>query len=102
MACRKASGALDPDGHPEPLAVASENWIPKPRISSQRMTGTNMVLQFTAVPYYSYTVEQRDSLQTGAWTACATTNVLGKAKPVSVSVPAGANQQRFFRLVRTP
>src|SRR5665213_405586 len=44
----------DPDGNPEPLAMPSENWVPKPDILAESMTAQGFQISFTTVPGYTY------------------------------------------------
>jgi subtilisin len=92
----------DIDGHPEPLAIANEAWVPQPEFYGESETTNGFALSFGTVPGYQYTVLYRDSLAaTNVWNDLLTTNGTGKLTTVTVSDPAPGDQ-RFYRLERTP
>ncbi len=92
----------DPDGNLEPLAIASEAWVPQPEFYGESVTTNGFALTFGAVPGYQYTVQYRDSLTaTNDWHDFITTNGVGKLLTVAVGdSPSG--DQRFYRLSRIP
>jgi subtilisin family serine protease len=53
---------LDPDGNPEPLAVASENWIPRPEFLAYGRSNDVFAMSFAVVPGYQYTVQSAGAL----------------------------------------
>lgn len=59
----------DPDTNPEPLAVASENWVPKPVLTNVAGASGSFQLGFSTVPGYEYTVQSATNLSPPiAWT----------------------------------
>ncbi|MGO9204397.1 MAG: S8 family serine peptidase [Limisphaerales bacterium] len=92
----------DIDGNPEPLAFPSEAWVPTPVILSGSMTAQGFQLSFPAVPGYTYTVLEANSLSPStAWTPITSTNGNGSVATVAVTDPA-PDFARFYRLLRTP
>ena len=92
----------DPDGNLEPLAIASEAWVPWPEFAGERPTPEGFALTFGTVPGYQYTVKYRDSLAaTNDWNDLIVTNGTGKLTTVTVSDPTPGDQ-RFYRLERKP
>lgn len=93
----------DPDEEPEPLAIPSEAWVPTPVILSGNMSPQGFQLSFAAVPGYTYTVLQTNSLsQWSAWTPVAATNGTGRVSNVTVVDPNPELTLRFYRLSRQP
>jgi len=93
----------DPDGNPEPLAMPSENWVPRPEILAARQNGQGFQLDFTAVPGYRYTVQYSDSLtSSNQWTYLTSTNGAGSALTAKLTDPAPNATARFYRLLRQP
>lgn len=92
----------DPDGNLDPLAIASEAWVPRPRFDAERPTTNGFALTFGTVPGYQYKVQMRDSLSaSNTWSDLITTNGTGKFTTVTVS-DATPGDQRFYRLRRVP
>ncbi|MEO7299159.1 MAG: S8 family serine peptidase [Verrucomicrobiota bacterium] len=92
---------LDPDTNLEPLAIASENWIPKPVITNAGAPG-NLQLSFAAVPGYDYTVQSGNDLTPPvAWTNLFTVSASSNVAPFSVTDTNVASQS-FYRLQRSP
>lgn len=90
----------DPDSHPEPLAMASEELVPKPQIASFAGAPGNSQVGFTTVPGYDYTVQSTTNLASPAsWTEVATVAAISNATPFSVS-ETNLSGQRFYRLAR--
>jgi subtilisin len=92
----------DPDGNPEPLAMPSENWVPKPDILAESMTAQGFQISFTTVPGYTYTVQQTSSLNTSnVWANLTSTNGTGSLTTVTATDPT-PSAMRFYRLARQP
>jgi hypothetical protein len=90
----------DPDSHPEPLAMASEAWIPQPQIRQASGTPGNYQVQFDAVPGYDYSVQASTNLANpAAWTNLATQSASSNRLAISVTDTNGG-AQRFYRLAR--
>ena len=90
----------DPDGNPEPLAMPSENWVPKPDILAESMTAQGFQISFSTVPGYTYTVQQIASLNSSnAWVHLASTNGAGSLATVTVT-DTNSSVLRFYRLSR--
>ena len=85
------NNTYDPDTNPEPLAIASEAWIPQPRITSHTGAPGNFQLGFTTVPGYDYALQSATHLTPPVtWTNLATvtdTNELA---------------ENYYRLERSP
>ena len=92
----------DPDTFPEPLAIASEAWVPAPVITSAGGVPGNFAVNFAAVPGYEYTVESATNLSPPvAWAGVG--SVIGGSNTQPASVTAtNASEQGYFRLNRTP
>jgi subtilisin family serine protease len=87
----------------EPLARASEAWVPKPLIASQSMTLGGFQLSFAAVPGYSYTAQYTASLAaSNQWVSLNATNGDGSVKSVTLTDSAPDPTSRCYRLARTP
>src|SRR5439155_12944389 len=52
----------DPDTNPEPLAIASESWVPSPVTTSGSGGPGDFKVGFKAVPGYDYTVQSSGDL----------------------------------------
>jgi subtilisin family serine protease len=92
----------DPDTNPEPLAIASEQWIPQPQLTNTIGTPGNFQLSFNAVPGYDYTLQSKPSLNPApGWTDLATLSGTNFVTPVSLTDTNPA-AQNFYRLSRTP
>ena len=93
---------LDPDTNHEGLAVASEAWVPTPRITSQAMTPSGFQLSFPAVPGYSYAVQSRNTLLPPyLWTNLSAVTGTGAVATATVLDPV-VGSRRFYRLDRQP
>jgi subtilisin family serine protease len=89
----------DPDANPEPLAIASEAWIPKPALTNVGAPG-NLQLNFAAVPGYDHTVQSTTNLTPPIqWTNLATVSGADFIAPASVT-DTNAASQKFYRLKR--
>jgi subtilisin len=92
----------DPDTHPEPLAIASENWIPQPIIAKISGAPGNFQFQFAAVPGYDYTVQSATDLTAPiAWTNVATVSGTNFVALRSVT-DTNASSQIFYQVKRNP
>ena len=92
--------AFDADSNPEPMAIASESWIPAPKIVSQSNTLSGFALNFRTVPGYRYTLQSAESLSvSNQWTDHTLTNGTGHVVTLGDSAP-GTN--RFYRIKREP
>jgi subtilisin family serine protease len=91
----------DPDTNPEPLAIASEAWVPKPAFTNTTGGPGNFQVRFAAVPGYSYTVQSSTNLALpSAWTN--QTTIIGSNFVVTATVTdTNAAPQKFYRLKRT-
>lgn len=93
----------DPDTNPEPLAIASEAWIPKPVLTNSGAPG-NFQVSFSTIPGYDYAVQSTPDLTPPAiWTnlVTVTTSSLSNAQPASVTDTNLASQS-FYRIERSP
>jgi subtilisin family serine protease len=96
------NNTADPDINHEPLAIASEDWIPKPSITSFTGTPGNIQAGFSAVPGYDYTVQSTTNLIPPiAWTNLTTISGSNFVTTVSVMDTNIANQN-FYQLQRAP
>ena len=94
---------LDPDGNPEPLAMASTNWIPMPKIAGQKMTNGNFQLNFSAVPGYSYSAQFENSLGADPWVNLSGVVIgAGCVSPATMEDTSLNSLLRFYRLVENP
>ena len=92
----------DPDTNPEPLAIASENWVPRPVLTQTIAAPGILRLNFTTVPGYDYTVQSANDLAPPVtWANLATVPGGSNLAPASVTDRSAANQS-FYRLSRTP
>jgi subtilisin family serine protease len=92
----------DPDSNPEPLAIASESWIPKPEFTAATGTSGNFQLSFNAVPGYDYTLQSTTNLtQPVVWTDLIT---IPGSNSVAAASMADTNTggQNFYQIKRTP
>lgn len=92
----------DPDSNPEPLALASEAWIPSPVITQFTGAPGNLAVGFAAVPGYQYTVQSATNLTPPvAWADAA--GVIGVSNTLPATVTAtNVSEQGYYRLQRTP
>jgi len=92
----------DPDSNPEPLAIASEDWIPKPNITSHTGAPGNFQLGFTTVPGYDYTLQSATNLSPPVtWTNLASVTGGSNAAPASVT-DTNELAENYYRLERSP
>jgi len=92
----------EPDNYPEPFAMASENWVPKPFINNESITPSGFQIGFMTVPGYTYTVQYTTSFDSSSqWTNLSSTNGEGGAIEVNATDPA-TDTVRFYRLFRQP
>ncbi len=97
-----APNTLDPDTNHEPLAMPSENWVPKPFLTSASNAPGGFQAGFRAVPGYDYTVQSSPTLGAPVvWTNVATVSGAGGLAPASVTDTNPASQA-FYRLSRQP
>jgi hypothetical protein len=92
----------DPDTNPEPLAIASEAWIPKPEFTNVVSVPGNYQASYAAVPGYDYAVQTSTNLaDAGAWTDLTT--VTGSNFVATASfTDTNSAAQKFYRLKRSP
>lgn len=92
----------DLDANPEPLAIASEVWIPKPVLTNTVSVPGNFQVSFAAVPGYDYTVQSTTNLAApSAWTNL--NSVSGSNFVAAVSVTdTNVVAENFYRLNRKP
>jgi hypothetical protein len=92
----------DPDTNAEPLAIASEAWVPPAAITRVAAALSNFQVCFAAVPGYDYTVQSATNLALPiAWTNLATGS--GSNAVASVTVTnTRVGSQGFYRLARKP
>ena len=89
-------------GHPAPLALPSENWVPPPWLASAGNVAGGFQVGFSAVPGYDYTVQFANRLASSIlWTNLATVSGNGLVTPASVT-DTNQNRQGFYRLTRQP
>jgi hypothetical protein len=70
-----------------------------PRLSATRLNETEVVIEFTAAPNHSYTVESSESLS--AWQALTNIPPAADTRPMSITNPIAVPSAKFFR-VATP
>jgi FtsP/CotA-like multicopper oxidase with cupredoxin domain len=76
--------------------------VAAPRFTAIRRHDTNIVLWFTGVSNFSYTLQHRDEANTGAWTVLMT-NLLGTGGELAVTNSGGAGMsKKFYRIGTTP
>jgi hypothetical protein len=96
------NATADPDTNPEPLAIASENWVPRPAITRSTGAAGNFELNFATVPGYDYTVQWASNLNSPiAWTNLVTFSGGSNVAPVSFTDTNPASGS-FYRLSRNP
>src|SRR5206468_1778406 len=96
------NNTADPDSNPEPLAIASENWVPKPAITRVAGAPGNFQVNFTTVPGYDYAVQSATNLMPAIfWTNLSTVTGSSNLAPVVVT-DTNAVSQSFYRLFRSP
>lgn len=94
------TNTLDPDSHPEPLAIASEAWIPKPAITNRHGGPGSFGFGFAAVPGYDYTVQSTDDLTPPvAWTNVTQHSGSNFLRAASFT-DSSSTVRRFYRLSR--
>ena len=92
----------DPDTNPEPLAVATETWVPPPFITDAAGAPGKFQVSFAAVPGYYYTVQSAGALTPPiSWTNLLTVSGTNFVAPVSVT-DTNAASQSFYQLLRRP
>jgi subtilisin family serine protease len=92
----------DPDTNPEPLAIASESWVPSPFITSSNGGPGNFKVGFKAVPGYDYAVQTATNLAAPiAWANVATVSRTGFVASVTVT-DTNVQSQSYYRLARSP
>lgn len=97
-----ATNTLDPDSNPEPLAVASMNWIPTPKIIPLNQSN-GMMLDFNAVPNYNYVAQYCDSLSGTQWTNLSGSTMGSDDFALEALNDNNPNaSSRFYRLVVSP
>jgi subtilisin family serine protease len=97
-----AGNSADPDGHREPLAITSENWVPLPALSAARPSPATNALTFNVIPGYTYSVQCRTNFSGATpWTDWTATNGSGAVKPVTLN-DSVVGARRFYRLKRQP
>ena len=94
------NNTLDPDTNPEPLAIASEAWIPKPVITNITGGAGNYSVKFATVPGYDYTVQATTNLTSPIpWADLHTVSGSSNVTLASVTDTNVADQS-FYRLAR--
>jgi len=96
------SGTWDIDGMPEPLAMPSMSWVPAPADTPKTMGLTPAAdgfhYGFTTAPGCQYTVQYRDSYDSGEWHDLST--IIGSGAITDVVDPGSQNlDKRFYRVV---
>ena len=91
----------DPDGNPEPLAIASLAWIPPLTITNAALTPQGFQLSFNAIPGYNYTFQSSTSLDpTNQWTDLLITNLsafnYGASTNLSGPITPGSSKQFYY------
>jgi hypothetical protein len=90
----------DPDTNPEPLAIASENWVPRPAITHAAGGPGNFQVNFATVPGYDYMVQVATNLAPPTvWSNLTTVTGGSNLAPVSVT-DTNLAVQSFYRLAR--
>lgn len=91
----------DPDTNHEPMAVASENWVPPAWITQAKKSAPGFSGNFAVVPGYTYTLQTGTNLtRTNGWTSLLTTNGTGSVVTTTFTNTSG-DPARFYRLTRT-
>jgi subtilisin family serine protease len=93
------NSTLDPDTRPEPLAMASESWVPGPVLTNSGTPGS-FQLGFNAVPGYDYAVQVATNLTPPiVWKDLST---IAGSNFVAVASIVDTNEisQSFYRLAR--
>ena len=92
----------DPDTNPEPLAIASENWVPLPLISNAAGAPGNFQVGFAVIPGYDYTLQSTVDLAPPiAWANVATVSGTNSVAPVSLT-DTNTAAQSFYHVKRSP
>lgn len=106
--CSQAAANADPDGdgfdnYHEFVAGTDPNDVRSVlRIFEFRLTGSGVTLNFTSLLGNHYTVDSRDDLLAGSWTAL-NSNVWGKTDVTPFTDPgAGAVTKHFYRVRAVP
>ena len=96
------SNTMDPDTNPEPLAMASEAWVPKPAITNYRALPGAFQLGFATVPGYNYTVRATTNVTSPIpWEEGRIGGVSGGSNLApAVVTDTNASPQRFYQLAR--
>lgn len=92
----------DPDSNPEPMAIASEVWIPQPVITNVSGGPGNFQFSFNTIPGYEYTAQSATNLTPPvAWTNLVTVGTSANSNVVPVFVTdTNAASQSFYRVAR--
>ncbi len=86
----------------EPLAVATEAWVPPPRITTAGKATGGYQVNFSTLPGYDYTVQTASALAAPApWTNLTTVAGGSNLAPATVTDTNPA-PQTFYRLERKP
>lgn len=92
----------DPDGNYEPLAVASESWVPQPTFTGFTNTPSGFQLSFAVVPGYAYTLQSTSDLGgPNSWSNLSTVDGTGSVATVTLT-DTNLATAAFYRLVRQP
>jgi subtilisin family serine protease len=91
-----------PNNSPEPLAHASENWVPQPNILRAEPTADGFQISFPTVPGYTYTPQYTDCLTPPQWNELATNLVSGGASlnTNTITLPELNPTALWYRVVR--
>jgi subtilisin len=96
----RTNNTHDPDSHPEPLAMASETWVPQPVLTNAVGGAGSFQVNFAAVPGYNYSLQSVTNLTPPVhWADVATVTRTGAVATVSVT-DSNAVGQSFYRLTR--
>jgi subtilisin family serine protease len=93
----------DPDSHPEPMAVASEAWVPKPILTNAGGGPGNFQFSFNTIPGYDYLVQSATNLTPPvAWTNLVTLGTSANSNVLTATVTdTNAAGQSVYRVERT-
>ncbi len=98
----RTNNTLDPDANPEPLAIASENWVPQAAIADYGGAPGGFQVGFAAVPGYDYTLQSATNLTPPlAWADLATVSGTTFVAPATVT-DTNVAAQSLYRLARQP
>ena len=97
----RTNNTHDPDSNPEPLAMASESWIPRPVLTIHTAgTPGHFQLKFATIPGYDFTLQSATNLTPPIlWTRVATVSGSSNVTLASVTDTNTASQ-RFYRIDR--